>query len=75
VQAKDENREKIEQLMDSIKKEKVRLQLERLQPFKPSNRATTSPSKDHALEEATIIKNTLSPHASIVGNLVLMLST
>ncbi|KAL9539154.1 hypothetical protein MBANPS3_010433 [Mucor bainieri] len=65
VQVKDENRDKIEQLLDGIKKEKVRLQLERLQPFKSSNRTSTSPLDDHTLEDATIIKKTLSPSTSI----------
>ncbi|GAN09162.1 hypothetical protein MAM1_0247c08684 [Mucor ambiguus] len=65
VQVKDENREKIEQILDGIKKEKVRLQLERLQPFKPSNKTTAIPSDDHALEDAAIIKSTLSPNTSI----------
>lgn len=74
VQVKDENKETIEHLLDGIKKEKVRLQLERLQPFKPNNKTTTSPSDNHALEDATIIKDTLSPYTSIVSALVIMLS-
>ncbi|OAD09032.1 hypothetical protein MUCCIDRAFT_159197 [Mucor lusitanicus CBS 277.49] len=66
VQAKDENREKIEQLLDGIKKEKVRLQLEQLQPFKTSSQtATNGSTNDHTLEDAAIIKNTLSPYTSI----------
>ncbi|CAO0794855.1 unnamed protein product [Mucor circinelloides] len=64
VQMKDENRETIEQLLDDIKKEKVRLQLERLQTHKPSKSTTTS-SDDRAFHDATIIKNTLSPYTSI----------
>jgi len=68
VQMKDENRETIEQLLDDIKKEKVRLQLERLQTHKPSKSTTTS-SDDRAFHDATIIKNTLSPYTSIVSGL------
>ncbi|KAI8640107.1 hypothetical protein BD408DRAFT_484347 [Parasitella parasitica] len=59
VQVKHENRETVEQLLDDIKKEKVRLQLERLNMHK----AKADPL-DNASDAATI-KNALSPYTSI----------
>ncbi|CEP13764.1 hypothetical protein [Parasitella parasitica] len=59
VQVKLENRESLEQLLDDIKKEKVRLQLERLNMHKPSMNPPDSAS------DATTIKNALSPYTSI----------
>lgn len=67
VQVKDENRETIEQLLDDIKKEKVRLQLDRLNTHK-SNIIAAGSGEDN---DATIIKNTLSPYSAIVSRLYL----